>query len=130
MSKSAKEFPIASRPGEYVSFFSVQLSTKEGPAYFYIAVDAYSQFAFNLGVEKEESPENVLKYIYLLTENSDFVRHMYKGFTLVLEKHEELSPRINVIINPVNGKIMINKAYNTYISLSVLRSLRDMLSSI
>jgi len=90
-----------------------------------LAVDAFSEFAYHLGVEKDESAESVLKNIYLLTENPDFLRHRDKGFTLVLEKHNELSERIYTIIHHENGKLMFNKKYNNYISNPVLKSLLD-----
>ena len=118
-------FPIASRPIEYVGLLKLHMSTKEGPTFIYIAVDAYSEFAIHLGMEKDNSPEHVIKYIYLLTENEKFKKHMHKGFTLVLESYEELSTRINSIIYPVKGKLMFNKSFNNFIVLPVLKSLQD-----
>jgi len=127
MARKSKKFPVAKRPVEYVGLLIVQMSTMQGPAFVYVAIDAYSKFAFNLCVEKNDNPENVLKYIYLLTENSDFKEHMDKGFTLVLEKYEELSERINIIIKPVKGKLIFNKAFNNYITLPLLKDLRNIM---
>lgn len=120
-------YPEAKRQLEYVAFFDFELSTMEGPAHIFLAVDAYSQFAFNLGVERDKKPESVLKNIYFLTENEEFVRYMENGFTLVLGEYEELSDRINAIIKPVNGKLLFSKSFTSYLSNPVLISFRDSL---
>ena len=125
MAKKSKSFPVAKRQLEYVGLLIVEMSTMEGSCYVYVAVDAYSKFAFKLSVEKNDNPENVLKYIYLLTENSDFKKHMDKGFILVLKKYEELSERINAIIKPVKGKLIFDKSFNNYITLPLLNDLRN-----
>ena len=120
-------YPKAARELEYVAFFDFEMSTLEGPAHIFLAVDAYSQFAFSLGVEPDKKPETVLKNIYFLTENEEFVRYMDNGFTLVLGEYEELSDRINAIIKPVNGKLLFNKSFTSYLSNPVLISFRDSL---
>ena len=120
-------YPKAVRQLVYVAFFDFELSTMEGPAHVFLAVDAYSQFAFSLGVERDKKPETVLKNIYFLTENEEFVRHMDNGFTLVLCEYEELSDRINAIIKPVNGKLLFSKSFTSYLSNPVLISFRDSL---
>jgi hypothetical protein len=122
-----QSFPKAKRQLEYVAFFDFQLSTMEGPAYVFIAVDAFSQFAFMLDVERDKSPKSVLKNIYFLMENRDFVQYLNKGwdFTLVLEEYEELLEEIENIIKPVNGKILFNKSFNNYLANPVLKSFRD-----
>lgn len=129
MPKTTKMFPVAKRPLEYVAFFTLQFPTKEGPAYLFLAVDAYSEFAFHLGVEADDRNENYLKYIYKLTENPDFLQHRDKGFTIVLENHEEISEQIYAIINSFNGTLLISKSHNNYISLPVLKSLSDFMKS-
>ena len=53
---------------EYVAFLNVKLITKEGFAYMFVAIDALTGRAFSLGVERDNSPESVLKNVYLLTE--------------------------------------------------------------
>jgi hypothetical protein len=45
-------------------------------------------------------------------ENKDFVRHMDKGFTLVFDRWEELSERLETVVKPVNGKVMFNKKFH------------------
>ena len=103
------------------------MSTKEGPAYVFIAVDAFSQFAFMLDVEHDKSPKSVLKNIYFLMENKDFVQYLNKGwdFTIVLEEYEELSEEIENIIRPANGKILFNKSFNNFLANPVLKNFRD-----
>ena len=127
MSKVSNKCPKASRPLEYVCFFTVQVKTEEGPAFIFMAVDAYSQFAFNTGVEKDDSPGNIIKHIYLLTEDEKFKEHMDNGFTLVLHKYEELSARINSIIELVGGKLIINEEYHNHVVLPAIKSIRQTL---
>ena len=120
-------FPKATRPLEYVAFFDFQVSTKEGPCFIFVAVDAFTQFAFSLGVERDESAKAILKNIYFLTEQPDFVQYNDVGFTLVLAEHEELSDEIKAILKPVNGKLLFSKEFNSYLSNPVLKSFRDSL---
>jgi len=103
----------------------MEFPTKEGIAYVYMAVDAYSEFAFNTGVEKEDTADNFLKHIYLLTEHPEFIKKMNKGFTLVLNKHEELKGRINVIIGSLKGKVIFNDAFNRKIVFPAKKSLEE-----
>ncbi len=123
-----RPFPKATRQLEYVAFFHFQVSTKEGPCFIFVAVDAFSQFAFNLGVERDESPKSVLKNIYFLMEQPDFVKCIDLGFTLVLGEYEELSDQIKAILKPVHGKLLFNKEFNRYLSNPVLKNFRDSLS--
>jgi len=126
--KIINNFPKVSRPGEYVAFFNIVVPTKEGPAFVYMACDAYSEFGFNTGAELDESPETVLKHVYLLTEDQEFVRHMDKGFTLVLDRFEELSERINAIIKPVNGKLLFDVRFHKQIAEPILKSFSKFVS--
>lgn len=106
----------ASRSGEYVAFFTVQIPTMEGPGFVFLGCDAYSEFGFHTGVEEDDSPANILKHIHLLTEDEKFVIHRDKGFTLVLDRYEELSERIEGIIKPVNGQLLFNKSFHNQIT--------------
>jgi len=99
MASSHNIFPVSKRPLEYVAFFSVKIATQEGNAHLFTAYDPYIDFIFSLSVERDESPENVLKNIYFLMENPRFVPYMDNGFTLVFEKYEELSD--NYLTRPV-----------------------------
>jgi hypothetical protein len=116
-----QNFPKATRELEYVAVFDFEMSTLEGPAHIFIAVDAFRDFAFNLGVDRDKNPETVLKNIYFLMENPEFVKHIDNGFTLVLGEYEELSERIQAILNPVNGKLLFNKSFNNFLALPFLK---------
>lgn len=115
----------ATRPLEYVAFVSLAIPTAEGTAYLFLAVDAYMDYIFNLGVEIDRKPETVLKNIYFLIEDPEFAKYLDKGFTLVLEEFEELIDRIDAIVKPVDGKVLFNKSYNNEITNPVLMSLKD-----
>jgi len=129
MSVKTNIYPKVSRPGEYVAFFNMQMTTMEGPAYGYLACDAFSEFVFNTGVEQDESPKSVLKHIYLLTEDPDFVQTRNKGFTLVLNRYEELTDEINKIITPVKGKLLFDKKFHNKIASPVLKSFSQMIDN-
>jgi len=113
----------ATRPLEYVCFFPVEVPTKEGNAYIYLTVDAYSGFAFNTGVEDNDRPETIIKHIYLLTENKDFVKQMGKDFTLVLHKYQELESRIKTVIEPVGGRLLFDGTYLSKIMAPVIKDM-------
>lgn len=122
--------PTATRPLEYVAFFCLQARIQEGVGHIFMAVDAYLDHAFSLGVERDKNPESVLKNIYLLTEHPDFTHYLGSEFTLVLEEFEEISARINAIINPLGGRLLFNKTYNNVIAdpviMHLLESMRKM----
>ncbi len=118
-------YPKVTRPGEYVAFFHLELPTMEGPVFAYLACDAYSQYCFNLGAAKDESPETILKHIYLLTEDETFLQHRDKGFTLVLSDFEELSVRIECIIKSVKGTLLYNSKFHSLITKQLRQSLRE-----
>ncbi len=110
-------FPKANRQLEYVAFSNFQVPTMEGPGYVFVAVDAFREYAFGLGVERDESPTTILKNIYFLLERPDFVQHIDKGFTLVMGEHENLADRIAAILKPVKGKLLFSKReFNSYLS--------------
>jgi len=52
----------------------------------------------------------------LLTEDKKFIVHRDKGFTLVLNRIEELSERIEDIIKPVNGRLLFNNKFHNQIT--------------
>jgi hypothetical protein len=117
--------PEATRPLEYVAFVALEIRIQEGSAYLFLAVDAYQDYVFNLGVERDRNPETVLKSIYFLMEDPEFAKHLGKGFTLVIEEFEELIGSIEAIIKPVDGKVFFNKSFNNVITNPVLLSLKD-----
>ena len=122
-----KEFPISTRPLEYVALLVVELSTKEGPVFLYVAYDPYIDKLFNLSIEKEDNPNNLLKSLYYLAEDPLFLEYNINGFTLILENQEELSSNIEIILRPINGQFIFDKAFNTYLALPVIKSLKDFL---
>ncbi len=123
MKKEKHVFYNITRPGEYIAFINIKVSTQEGPGYIFTACDGYSEFAFHIGVEPNNEPDTVLKCIYLLMENKDFVKNIRRGFTLVFDQYEELSERIGSIIKHSNGKAIFNKAFHGRIAYPVLQSL-------
>ena len=58
--------PEATRPLEYVAFVALEIATDEGNVHLFLAVDAYLDYIFNLGIEHDRNPETVLKNIYFL----------------------------------------------------------------
>jgi hypothetical protein len=129
MAKKKNTFPVATQPLEYIAFFSVKLSTKEGPAFIFMAYDAYSDFIFNLSVESNERPTSVLKNIYYLMEDPYFESHIQKGFTIVMDRYEELSDNLMQILSPVGGKLMFDKLFNNYLSQPVLKNLSEYMNN-
>lgn len=125
MTKVKNLLPEISRPGEYVAFVNFVVPTKEGPVFVFIGVDGFSEFAFNISVERDASHATVIKAVYLLTENKDFALHMNKGFTLVFDKWEELSERIEAIVKPVNGKILFSTNLHKKIAAPLVSSFND-----
>jgi hypothetical protein len=75
----------------------------DGPVHLFFAVDAFSGYAFNIGVEPELNAESVLKNIYLMCEIPEFREQNKGGFTLVLDEFEELKERIEAVIKPDLG---------------------------
>lgn len=112
---------------EYVAFIHVQLTLKSGFVYMFVAVDAYTGIAINLTVERDDSPESILKNVYFLMEHEKFKERNTNGFTLVFEDNEALSERITAIIKSEGGKVMFNKTFNNHISNPFLLSLAEYL---
>jgi hypothetical protein len=124
MGTTATKFK-ARRPGEFVAFFTMEIQTGEGPGFVFFACDAFSKFAYTMGVEPNENPENILKHIYLLTEDPNFVLHRDQGFTLVLDRYEELSERIEGIIKAVHGRVLYDKKFHREIIKPLLEGLKE-----
>ena len=113
----------ATRQLEYVCFFPTSIPTEEVDTYVFLSIDSFSHYSFNTGFETNDSPENILKHIYLLTEHPDFLVHMNKGFTLVMHKYKELEPRITNIIKPINGKVIFDPEYVNKMMMPVLKDM-------
>ncbi len=117
----------ATRPLEYICFFCLKIDTLEGPAFAYLAVDAYSMFAYQLEVEGDDSDLSILKSIYTLSELPEINTNYNSGYTLVLADHEELADRINEIIHPF-GKVIFNRKYTEMITRPVIDSMTEYLN--
>ena len=81
----------ATRPLEYISVFQVEMPTTEGNAYVYCALDSFSEFLFQTGIERNRNNETVIKHINLLIEHPDFKNALerHKSFKLVFHKFAE-----------------------------------------
>jgi|GEM_PF-913167 len=109
---------IANRQLEYIAFKRLMLNTQlEGLVHWYMAVDAFSGYVLFSSVERDDKPETVLKCIYLLTEKPEFLQYADQSFTVVTEEFEDIFPRINSILERVNGKVELNVAMTKEITL-------------
>jgi hypothetical protein len=61
-------------------------------------------------------------------ENEDFVRHINKGFTLVFDRWEELSERIEAIVKLSKGHVLFNRNFHQKISAPLLESFNEFLN--
>jgi hypothetical protein len=128
--KETKKYSLKSpdqftRIGEYIGLSRLKLNTLQGSAYIFVAVDGFSEYGYNLGVEKSDDPALVVRFVYELTEHNYFVQHQdrSKGFTLVLEEFEDQAERIRKVISSMNGKVVINKSLNNKIMQPLLVSI-------
>jgi hypothetical protein len=80
-----------------------------------------------MGVEPDESPATIIKAIYLLTEDKDFIRYRDKGFTLVFDRWEELSERLETVVRPVNGKLLFNKQFHKKLAEPLVSGMQEFL---
>ncbi|MBN8578908.1 MAG: hypothetical protein J0L66_18355 [Cytophagales bacterium] len=119
--------PKATKQGECLVLFDFQLSTLQGAAHVFLAVDTYTGYVFMLSVEPDKRPNTVLKKIYFLLEDKKLAECLSTetGFTLVVEEYEELAAKIEQILKPVNGKLIFNKSFCQKVSNPVLKSFRD-----
>ena len=110
------------RPKEFICFSAVPVPTeKDGTVYFFIAVDAYTQFAFNLGVTTTLDDDTVLEHIQNLLQDPDFIKN--KGpYTLVMLVGEHLREQIEVLIQPL-GKLQFDEQWAADIILPVLKEI-------
>lgn len=105
-------YPIATRPLEYVCLFPADISfQKDQELFAFFAVDVFSEFAFNTGMENQLNDSLVLKHIQLLINDPNFIKHRKNGFTLVLHKFQHLTADINTIIKPLNGNLIFNDPF-------------------
>jgi hypothetical protein len=98
----------ASHPLQYLCLYSIEVPTKEGDAFAFVAVDIFSEFLFLTGVEKNRGKRNVLKHIKLLLQQEQFLKGRPESFTLVLHKYEELRADVEKIIAPLGGHMIVD----------------------
>lgn len=101
------------KPKEVICLYPMELPTAKGDVYFFMAVDVVSHFVFQLGMEKQNNEDSLLKNIQKLMDNKDFNIHKEQPFTLVLHKYEHLRPKIEAIIQPHKGSLVIDDPYLT-----------------
>ncbi len=119
------EMVEARRELEYVALLSYKINTRNGIAYMFVAVDAFTCRTFYLNTERDESPESVLKSIHLLTEREEFKNSSWRGYTLVLKDYESLADQIKALIQAQGGKLIYNEAINTFIATPYLEAMAN-----
>ncbi len=117
------KIPTPTRPLEYICLYPMEFPTQDGDCYLFLAVDGYSHFLFNTGIEEEVTDELILRHISLLLEEPNLISEKKEEFTLVLHKHEALLPVINTLLKPHNGKAIINDPYVNKIVTPVMEQL-------
>lgn len=101
----------ASRPKEVLYFFHIPVETQQGTAYFFNAMDAYSEFIIDLGTAQSLDEDTVVSHIKKLLKHKDFTRSPKKPFTLVCGIGEDYNQRIRAVLLPEKGKLVLdNKA--------------------
>ena len=119
----------ATRPLEFLGFFTLKIQSEGHAVYIFLALDAYSGYLFNLGWEMDQDDETVLKKIYFLLEDPVFLEYNTEGFTLVMEDHDELAVPIAHIVGLSKGNVMFNRAYNAFLFQPLFESITQYLKS-
>ena len=102
---------IPTRSREVVVFRFVQVPTQEGMAYLFIAMDVFSQFLFQTGVEDHMNEQVFFKHVKRLMKDPDFKKHGKKPFALVIGQFEELDQKIAQLIRPKGGRVVVNQQF-------------------
>src|SRR5699024_2443646 len=97
----------AARPKEVLYFFHVHVRAQQGMAYFFSAMDAYSEYIINLGTSLSLDENTVISHIKKLLRHKDFKRSPKKPFTLVCAIGENYQNRIRGLLLPEKGKLAI-----------------------
>jgi hypothetical protein len=105
--------PLATKPRQVICFYPFEVTTQmDGDAYFMLAVDVFSDYVFPPDAQRSNSIEQILKSLKLLIKEAKFKRFKGKApFTLVLHKHQEHRAKIEEIITPYGGRLVINDAF-------------------
>jgi hypothetical protein len=114
---------------EYIALILFTMKTMEGPGYIFMAYDPFRDLLFNQQVETDDSPQSVLKFVYLLAEDPLFDNNSPEGFTLLLDKHEELAGSMQQILGPLNGKLLFDPAFHHHLTKPVLKRLRQIMEN-
>lgn len=119
------------RTGECIALSRLKFQTRQGPAYVFVAVDAFSGYGYNLGAEMSDDPALTIRFIYELTEHEHFLEHFdaAEGFTLVLEEFEDQAERIRKVISGLKGELVFNRALNNVIMQPLLMSIAQQMKS-
>lgn len=91
---------------EYVALVVIELSTKEGPAFIFLAYDPFRDVIFNQQMELNDSPQSALNSLYFLVEDPMFHTGSNEAFTLVLDKYEEISQNMQRVLDPLKRKLL------------------------
>lgn len=117
------KIPVPKRPGEVICFFPVEFPTKQGDVYIFVAKDIYSETLIQTGVEGDNTIDQVLKHLALLMQDESFAEYGNKPFTLVLHKYGQYREKINEIIAPYGGTLVVDDLYLTSKMIDVIEFL-------
>lgn len=99
------------KPCEVISLFPADLSPNDdGSIMFYVVLDSFSEFLFQLEVANANTELNLLNSIKQLMKNKNFNLYNHP-FTLVLHKYEHLRNEIESIIKPYGGTFVVDDLY-------------------
>ncbi|MFD0798048.1 hypothetical protein ACFQZJ_11280 [Maribacter chungangensis] len=99
---------VATRPKEIIYFFFVPVQTQQGTAYFFNAMDAYSEYVIDLGTSLSIDGDTIISHIKKLLKHRDFKRSPKKPFTLVCNLDGDIQQRIRAILLPEKGKLVVD----------------------
>ena len=77
----------------------------------FMIMDAYSEFMFQVGIERGDDMEYVLKQIQQFLNSKDFNKYKSQPFTLVMTGFEEYRNEIEKLIQPRGGTMVVDAAY-------------------
>ncbi|MCP9201290.1 hypothetical protein MKO06_15375 [Gramella sp. GC03-9] len=95
-------------PRQLVYFTYLATPVQEGTAYIFFAMDHYSEFVFQLGVEPNNSEEATLRQLKKLMKNKGFKTSPKKPFTLMTSCGKDFKDKMQAAIRPYNGNLIID----------------------
>lgn len=103
---------IPTRPGEIICLVPVALNTQQdGTVYMFMMMDAYTEHMYQVGVERGEDMEHVVKQVQLLLRNERFLDVMAGAFTIVSTEYSEYGQEIDGLIGHLGGDFVVDEAY-------------------